>query len=577
MQLLKVQERINALMPSPASLAYLKRAVDGMDTEIPPFMALAGINEMQRNMEYASAGQPPEEPINQSLPKQVAQKLGLGQPMQPMQQGQPMQPGQPQGQPMQPPGQLAQGIAQPMPQQMPQQMAEGGLASIRIDPRMFDYGSGGVVSFAEGNRVYAPPGRFDEAANDDDEETSAEEARARLIELRRLQDVERAREGPVQQTADAIEAQRRKEGNYGADKGPLGEEYLTGLAQIQALRAAERERQGSDNRTSDLTGIGNALIAAGNATRGQSGMGAFLGGLGQQAGQEMMASQKRDAALRGQSITETELLNEAKNKVQGLRQAKLSGDVAQVVKLQSELADLANKARTANMTSLSAEITAISRIISAGIAADKGTRPTDETSNVEEYLRARRAAGDTRNEDIIRSEGRDKRLSLIASLAQKSEAIAQTAATAEAGQDLTAAAQALTKADQDRKTHAEAVKTVDARLKDFRSNEYRRLRELQDEDDAYNDPKAPGLFSKKPPPPVERQNKADAYVKKLYETEAASRPNPPTAAAPGAPAAATTYPVPNASAINALKSNQGSPEQFDAIFGPGAARKILGK
>ena len=142
-----------------------------------------------------------------------------------------MQPGQPQGQPMQPPGQLAQGIAQPMPQQMPQQMAEGGLASIRIDPRMFDYGSGGVVSFAgdtEGSAVRLGEG-YPVGGIDDDEETSAEEARARLVELRRLQDVERAREGPVQQTADAIEAQRREKGNYGADTGPLGEEYLTGL------------------------------------------------------------------------------------------------------------------------------------------------------------------------------------------------------------------------------------------------------------------------------------------------------------------------------------------------------------
>ena len=45
------------------------------------------------------------------------------------------------------------------------------------------------------------------------------------------------------------------------------------------------------------------------------------------------------------------------------------------------------------------------------------------------------------------------------------------------------------KAAEERKTYAEAVKTVDARLKDFRSNEYRRLRDLQDEDDLYNDPK----------------------------------------------------------------------------------------
>lgn len=423
-----------------------------------------------------------------------------------------------------------------MPQQMPQQMAGGGLASIPVDPRMFDYGSGGVVSFAEGNRVYAPPGRFDETANDDDEETSAEEAKAYLKKLRLESDAERNAAGPPQETADVIDARRRKEGNYGADTGPLGEEYLTGLAQIQKLRETERARQAEDNKSRDLSGLGNALIAAGNATRGQSGMGAFLGGLGQQAGQEMMASQQRDAALRGQSITETEILNEAKNKVQGLRQAKLSGDVAQIVKLQSELADLASKAKKAKLDSLSTEITAMSRIVSAGIAADKGTRPTDETSNVEEYLRARRAAGDTRNEDIIRSEGREKRLALIASLAQKSEATAATAATAGAGQNLTAAAQALIASEQERKTYAEAVKTVDARLKDFRSNEYRKLRELQDEDDAYNNPVASSRFSPKPPPPAQKQNKAEVYVKKLYEDEAASRPSPPAAA--GAPAAA---------------------------------------
>lgn len=376
MQLLKVQERINALTPSPASLAYLKRAVDGMDTEIPPFMALIGMNEMERDLEYASAGQPPEEPINQSLPKQVAQKLGLGQPMQPMQ---PMQPGQAMqpGQPMQPPGQLAQGIAQPM-QQMPQQMAGGGLASIPIDPRMFDYGSGGVVSFAGEASSVVPKllGVEGAAQDDDDEETSAEEQRAYLKRLRQEIDAERNAVGPVQETAADIEARRRKEGNYGADTGPLGEEYLTGLAQIQKLKAEERARQGDANRTSDYLGIGNALIAAGNATRGQSGMGSFFAGFGQQAGQEMMEAQKRDAALRGQGITETEILNEAKSKIQNLRQAKLSGDVAQVVKLQSELADLASKAKKAKMDSLSTEITAASRIEAARVTAGKARADT---------------------------------------------------------------------------------------------------------------------------------------------------------------------------------------------------------
>ena len=529
MQLLKVQERINALPLNAASLSYLDRAAKGMDTEIPPFMALAGMNEMKRNMEYASTGQPPEEPINESLPKKVAQQMGLGQPMQPMQQGQPMQ------QPMQPPEQLAQGIAQPMPQQMPQQMAGGGLASVRIDPRMFDYGSGGVVSFVEGNRVYAPPGRFD-IEEEDDDETTAEQEKARLIELRRQQDVERARENPPQETADVIEARRRKEGNYGASTGPLGEEYLTGLAQIQELKKAERARQAEDNKSRDFLGISNALIAAGNATRGQSGMGGLLSGFGQQAGQEMIASQERDAALRGQGITEAGIVNEAKNKVQGLRQAKLSGDVAQIVKLQSELADLANKARTAKMTSLSAEITAVARILSAGIAADKGIRPTDLASGVEEGLRAARARGDKREDDVIREEVRNRLITA---------GVAVTAGAATTGQGVvadTAAAErerktAEANAERNRKIQADAADNVRAILLDTRSLEYKKLNEKRRADRAYNNPPKP-LFGDAPPKPDVLQDTAGDYKKQLMREQVAELNRTTPAVADATPAAA---------------------------------------
>ena len=546
MQLLKVQERINALPHNPASLAYLDRAAKGMDTEIPPFMALAGMNEMKRNMEYASTGQPPEEPINQSLPKQVAQKMGLGQPMQPGQQMQPGQPMQPFGQ------QLAQGIAQPMLQQMPQQMAGGGLASIRIDPRMFDYGSGGVVSFAQAGRVFAPSGRFGNADSDqidptvDDGETSAEEAAARRKELEARYDALTKEIDPNRQTAIAIEAERRKVGNYGVDEGPLGKEYLTGLAQIQELKKAERARQAEDNKSRDYLGIGNALIAAGNATRGQSGMGAFLGGFGQQAGQEMMASQQRDAALRGQGIAEEDFLNEAKNKLQALRQAKLSGDVAKEVELQHQLADLANKARTAQYASLAAQITAMSRIVSAGIAADKGTRPTDLAGGVEEGLRAARARGDKRNDDVIREEVRNRLITAGVATTAAATIAGQTsqAATATSAQDLTE--------DQHNTARRDlAIDNVDKRLADFRNQFARELRRLQREDQAFNNPPTP-LIGDAPPKPAVRQDKAGEYREKLYEKEYEKLPpfrratsGTPAPGAAAAPAAASAAPPAN--------------------------------
>jgi hypothetical protein len=418
---------------------------------------------------------------------------------------------------------------------------------------MFDYGSGGVVSFAQGERVYASPGRFD--TEEDDEETTAEEAQARIRQLRLDQDAQRNAVGPAQETAKAIEDRMRKDGNYGASTGPLGEEYLTGLAQIQQLKEAERARQAQDNKSRDFLGISNALIAAGNATRGQSGMGGLLSGFGQQAGQEMIASQERDAALRGQGITEAEILNTAKSTIQNLRQAKLSGDVAQVVKLQSELADLANKARTANMTSLSAEITAMARILSAGIAAGKGKSPTDLASGVEEGLRAARALGDTRHEDVIREEVRRRLITA---------AVATTAAATTAGQGTQAdtataerdrkAAEAV--AERNRKIQADAADNITKILDDPRSLESRKLNELRRADRAFNNPPKP-LFGDAPPKPEVPQDTAGEYKKQLMREQVAELNRTTPAAAGAAPAGASAGAKPN------IKDVEGAPPNSD--------------
>jgi hypothetical protein len=65
---------------------------------------------------------------------------------------------------------------------------------------------------------------------------------------------------------------------------------------------------------------------------------------------------------------------------------------------------------------------------------------------------------------------------------------------------------------------------------------------------------------------------------------AAIEEKPVVPPAPGgktpAPDVPKSYPVPNAAAINALKSRQDkdlATQQFDKIYGPGAASKILGK
>ena len=151
MNLIQVQDRLNKLPPLPQSIQYLTAAAQGGNPQVPPFMALARISEINKEMQSAqNQSQPPAEPLNQSLPKQALQNMGIGA----LGQGQPMpQQGMPQGaQPA--PQQAPQMPPQQAPQQgAPQQVmtaADGGLMSLPVDDSMFEYGSGGIVAFQSG-------------------------------------------------------------------------------------------------------------------------------------------------------------------------------------------------------------------------------------------------------------------------------------------------------------------------------------------------------------------------------------------------------------------------------------------
>jgi len=123
MNLMEVQDRLNKLLPRPESIQYLTAAAQGGNPQVPPFMALARISEINKEMQLAqNKPQPPAEPLNQSLPKQALQNMGIGAlPQgQPAPQGMPQQ-GAPQGMPQQgaPQGMPPQGMQQGRPQ-MPQ-------------------------------------------------------------------------------------------------------------------------------------------------------------------------------------------------------------------------------------------------------------------------------------------------------------------------------------------------------------------------------------------------------------------------------------------------------------------------
>jgi hypothetical protein len=345
MNLMEVQSRLNKLPPLPESIQYLTAAAQGGNTQVPPFMALARISEINKEMQSAqNKPQPPAEPLNQSLPKQALQSMGIGA----LPQGQPA----PQGMPQQgaPQGMPQQGAPQGMPQQgAPQQgapqpvrmAADGGLMSLPVDDSMFEYGSGGVVAFQSGglNKTEETPAEevavAEEAAVEDEPGYDAEAELKKL--LPQIQALMKQGVRPIRTRA---EIERGLNKDYGVEEGPLGKTYLTGLASLQEAKNAERARKQANIDKSKEFITPRALLDYSDATRGQTGM----GGIGALARSRMNATERymgEETGLREDAIKQAELMNEAQYKFQGLRQAQRDGDIKAEQKNDLDLSKIA--------------------------------------------------------------------------------------------------------------------------------------------------------------------------------------------------------------------------------------------
>jgi len=339
MNLIQVQDRLNKLPPLPQSIQYLTAAAQGGNPQVPPFMALARISEINKEMQSAqNQSQPPAEPLNQSLPKQALQNMGIGA----LGQGQPMpQQGMPQqGAPQQPP--------QMPPQQAPQQgapqqvmmAADGGLMSIPVDDSMFEYGSGGIVAFAnpEGNQVVEDPDKETSAEETAVEDEPGYDAEAELKKLMpQIQALMKQGVRPVRSRTD-IESKLTKD--YGVDTGPVGTKYLEGLASLKEAKAAERALQQADMDKREKMIVARALADWSESSRGQKGLGGLNAFTRSYTGSAEKLMGER-ANLREDAIKQDSLINEAKYKLQALRQAQKDGDIKAEQKADIDLAKIA--------------------------------------------------------------------------------------------------------------------------------------------------------------------------------------------------------------------------------------------
>jgi len=336
-------------MPTQVVMAY----ANGQNPQVPPYVALGELNR-RKQLEQPQAQAPQgsvKEQIEQSLmqPQQLPGMAGPGVPVQ--------QPPQPQGMPTQMPRQLA--MAAPQQQQpaqgMPVQgMAGGGLASVPVRRDMFNYAPGGIVAFA----------------NEDNNQVVVDEAAQRRGEamIEKMREKEQAAANPATKSLSTSDVSAlanqvlmdRLAGKTGVNEiedpevirarmaqkypilntlpGAKAEELAT---KLEAMDRAQEQKFKTNEGPRGLAGLSNALIAAGEATRGQKGfgnqLGSAFGGFGRSYNAateaELERGEKQDALMRSRLVDTSKIRSDVEN----LQRAQAEGRVQDAAKYQEAL------------------------------------------------------------------------------------------------------------------------------------------------------------------------------------------------------------------------------------------------
>jgi len=339
MNLIQIQEHLKDL-PTQAIMGY----ANGQNPEVPPYMALSELNR-RKSMEQRAAQQPTQS-VKDKLESQVSQAPQGPQGIAQLPQAMPPQ-GPEQG--------LPQGLPQ-MPQGVPG-MADVGLAGLPVSDDMFNYAPGGIVAFAnEENDQVVPEENMDGGGDSNEGEKEAmagvrsiakpafpvlsmEDAAKEIMRKRIAGETDIPE---VISPADARAAAIKQNPKLAPILNSLPGEAIEGLIKNLATRnQASQDKFKENEGRLGLAGLSNALIAAGEATRGHKGLalGEALGGFGKSYGRYTEESVKRDEAqqaLQRQYEIETAKLQ---SDVQSLQRAYANNDVNAIAQYSKDVAD----------------------------------------------------------------------------------------------------------------------------------------------------------------------------------------------------------------------------------------------
>ena len=353
MNLIQIQEHLKDL-PTQAIMAY----ANGQNPQVPPYMALGEMNR-RKNMEQRAA-QAPDSSVKEKLESELSQQTalpGIGQGMNmrinPEGMPEPMPAVRPQ---MAPPMQKMpiQPAARPMPpQQMSQPgsipagapgMAGGGLAGLPVDPDMFNYAPGGIVAFADEGLVPSPRSLVDESVSGtySDSEAGSDKLPVELAN-RILRDQLLGKSNlPMPVDRDKVRAEEiAKNPQLAGILNKLPGEALAKLAtELESQNTAQRSRFQEGEGRQGLAALSNALIAAGEATRGQrgfGGIGAAFGGFGKAYNASTAEAEQRAARQQAMERAQTIETMKLQSDIEQMQRAFAEGNIDKAMKLKEQI------------------------------------------------------------------------------------------------------------------------------------------------------------------------------------------------------------------------------------------------
>jgi hypothetical protein len=330
---------------------------NGQNPQVPPYMALGEMNR-RKNMEQRAA-QAPNSSVKEKLEGELAQQIalpgvgqGMNMRMNPEGMPEPMPAVQPQMAPQMPKMQNPPLAQKTPPQQMSQPgsipagapgMAGGGLATLPVDPDMFSYAPGGIVAFANEDNEQLVPAADSEAVASGGA-ASGDQGLPVSLANQILRDRLMGRSNlPQPVDRDVVRAEvLAKRPELAGILNKLPGEALGKLAtELESQNKAQRERFQEGEGRQGLAALSNALIAAGEATRGQKGfggIGAAFGGFGKAYNASTAEAEQRaarqQAAERAQTIETMKLQSD----IEQMQRAFAEGDIDKAMKFKEQIA-----------------------------------------------------------------------------------------------------------------------------------------------------------------------------------------------------------------------------------------------